>query len=639
MFHKEEQLFHYLDSMEEAFFLLDPKKGFVDCNKKALSLFELDSKEAFLKLNPVILSPEFQYNGTPSSEMAGEVMQKAIEEGSILFQWNHKRLNGAIFPTSIILGRVKIGHKTLLLGIVHDVSLSNPPDDEMVKREKEYQSTLDNLSIGIVVHAADTSILLSNPAAQEILGLTKDQMNGKQVIDPEWSFVDESGGKLDPKDYPVSIVMKNKELLKNRTFGILRSDRNYTTWVLVNAVPVFDEEGFLKKVVVNFYDITELKTIEEELIHSRKMDAIGQLAGGVAHDFNNMLAGIMSSAELLKSRFSAESIENTYIDMILHSSQRAADLNSKLLSFARKGKAVSTPINVHAVLDDAVGILERSVDKRIRITTRKTAKYHTVTGDNSQLQNAFLNLCINAANAMPGGGEIFISTENIDLDDSFCRTCPFNVVPGNYVYIEVRDSGVGIPPENLKKIFEPFFTTRPKGKGTGLGLASVYGTLQQHHGAISVYSEEGVGTSFHLYLPISEGVVPLYKKEEKIVSGSGRILLVDDEEIIRITAKEMLKDMNYEVLTAQNGQEALELYRVNSSRIDLVILDMVMPDMNGREVFPLIREINPEAKVIISSGFTKFEDLNAMNEQGLCGFIRKPYRKSELSRIVSDTLQ
>lgn len=635
---KKSHIFCLLDSTEDAFFLLHPQKGFVDCNKKTLSFFEVKNKKDFLTLDPIILSPEFQYDGNPSVVVGKEIIQRALEDGSVLFQWTHKLLNGKVLPASILLSRVKIGSENHLLGIIHDMSHSKQAENELVKQEEEYQSTMNNLSLGVVVHAADSSVLLSNPAAEEIMGLSKDQLSGRQVIDPEWCFVHESGYHLKPEEYPVSIVMATKKALENRTMGIIRSDRNYITWVLVNAIPIFDEGGFLSKIIVNLYDITRMRSMEEKLNHSRKMDAIGQLAGGVAHDFNNMLAGIMSSAELLKDRVPAGSTESSYIDMILHSSQRAADLNSKLLSFARKGKSVSSSINIHAIIDETVSILGRSIDKRTRITTRKKASYHTVTGDDSQLQNAFLNLCINASNAMPGGGEIIISTENIDLEEAFCKTSPFELVPGSYLFIEIQDTGIGIPRKNLQKIFEPFFTTKEIGQGTGLGLASVYGAMEQHHGAISVYSEEGEGSSFHLYLPLGDNSVPLIKREERMIPGSGILLLVDDEEVIRISAKKMLEDMNYTVLIAQDGQEAVDLFREKYSEIDLVILDMVMPKMNGKEVFGYMREIDPEARIIISSGFSKSGDLKMMTQQGLCGFIRKPYRKIELNKIIFNVL-
>ncbi len=629
--------FSCFDKIEEACFLLDPGKGFIHGNKSALSLFSVNSIEEFSKLNPVLLSPEFQYDGAPSKEKAREIQELALQRGSLIFQWIHKRPDGSEFPASITLNRIRTDEGPVLLGFIQK-ALPHLREPGGGNQDDEYESTINNLPIGVIVHSADSSIILCNPMAEHILGVSKEQLMKRQAMDPEWRFVNEEGNRLSPEEFPVSLVMASRKSLDNRIFGIQRTDRAGYTWILVNAVPLFDAENFIHKIIVNFYDITQMRKIEEELTQSRKMDAIGQLAGGVAHDFNNVLTGIISSVELLKTSVAPGSLEDTYLDIIMQSSQRAADLNAKLLSFSRKGKSVSTPVNVHSIIDDTTAILERSLDKRNRILTRKKAPYHTVTGDDSQLQNALLNLCINAANAMPEGGEILISTENIELEDAFCESSSFDLIPGEYLLIEIQDSGTGIPQKHINRIFEPFFTTKKAGKGTGLGLASVYGTVKQHHGAISVYSEVGVGSSFHIYLPVCSDSTPIRKRVENLIQGTGVILLVDDEEIIRITAEKMLKSMNYEVILARDGREAVDIFRENHRKIDLVLLDMIMPVLNGRETFNMIRQIDPDVKVVLSSGFSKAEDVKQMTEKGLSGFIRKPYRKAELSRIIADIL-
>ena len=279
----------------------------------------------------------------------------------------------------------------------------------------------------------------------------------------------------------------------------------------------------------------------------------------------------------------------------------------------------------------------RTIDKKIRISARKDAENNMVIGDNSELQNALMNIMINASHVMPDGGEIKIETKNIKLKKAYCDANPFEIKPGEYIEIEIRDTGCGIPLENLQKIFEPFYTT--KGMGTGLGLAAVYGTVQDHHGAINVYSKVGTGTSFHILLPCSEKMVNYQQTDKGILAGSGQILLVDDEEAIRITGEIMLKEMGYQVLLAENGREAVEIFKNQHAEIDLVIMDMIMPEMNGGEAFFKMREIDKNCKVVISTGFANSESLDELRKSGLAGFIRKPYRDFELRQFLAKVLR
>jgi len=391
-------------------------------------------------------------------------------------------------------------------------------------------------------------------------------------------------------------------------------------------------------VVIRIDDVTKQKNLELQLNHNRKMDAIGQLAGGVAHDFNNMLGGILGAAQLLKHKNEVTGKGLNFVDLIIKTATRAADLTAKLLAFGRKGKTVSTAVDINVIINDTVLLLSRSIDKKIVIKTSLSARDHMVTGDNSQLQNAFMNICINASHAMPDGGEIEIATENSVPNGTLyfneCNQAP----PDSLIKISFRDTGCGISEENLSKIFEPFFTTKAQGEGTGLGLAAVYGTVQDHHGCINVKSRVGEGTVFEIYLPVDQEIRIIQPKEEKILKGSGNVLLVDDEEIIRITAKMMLEELNYQVFIARDGREAIDIYLQKHAEIDLVILDMIMPVMNGSEAFIEMQKINPNIKAIAASGFSKDSSMEKMLKNGLKGFIRKPFRMSEFSQIISDTI-
>lgn len=263
-----------------------------------------------------------------------------------------------------------------------------------------------------------------------------------------------------------------------------------------------------------------------------------------------------------------------------------------------------------------------------------------VVGDSSQLHNAILNICLNSSQAMPEGGTIVIATRNLLIDSVYCKASTFDLTSGPYFQIEIRDTGCGIAPDLVPHIFEPFYTTKEAGKGTGLGLSSAFGTVQNHRGAISVYSELESGTCFHLLFPLanSEETSQLFESPEQPIKGEGRILVVDDEFVMRQTAQLNLEELGYEVILSENGQQAMDLFKQSPNSFDLVILDMVMPEMNGRDCFRAMRAINPEVRVILSSGFSREKDVEQMRADGLKGFIRKPYRIVSLSRIVSKAI-
>ena len=391
-------------------------------------------------------------------------------------------------------------------------------------------------------------------------------------------------------------------------------------------------------------DITSSKLAErertrilEQLHHSQKMDAIGQLAGGIAHDFNNMLGGIIGAADFLKSASAPvpEGKRDAYLDMILKAAVRAGDLTGKLLAFSRKGQKVSTVVDVRKIVGDTIAILQSTIDKRISVTIEDRAEAGAVVGDDSMLASVFMNMGINASHAMPEGGTLVFSMQNADLDEPSCSASPFDIAPGRYIKVEVRDTGCGMPAEILERIFEPFFTTKPAGLGTGLGLAAAYGTIQDHRGAIHVYSEVGVGTAFHIYLPLAEGEAPVTGTDAETVGGTGKVLVVEDEEFLRIITQTMLEELGYSVLLAANGWEGVEVFKECHGEIDLVILDMIMPIMGGRQAFEMMNKFDSSVPIVLASGLSRDDDFEEMTRLGLRGFLRKPCRLSELSRVVA----
>ncbi|MBN2711019.1 MAG: PAS domain S-box protein [Planctomycetes bacterium] len=408
--------------------------------------------------------------------------------------------------------------------------------------------------------------------------------------------------------------------------------------LILSSTPI-DPDDWEKGVTFSAMDISERKKMEAQLLQSEKMQVIGQLAGGIAHDFNNQLAGIMGYSEMIVNHSTDSRIEK-YANNILLASKRAGDLTEKLLAFSRKGNLVLLPTNMHDIIDEVIGILSRSIDKRIQIESRLDATDPITLADSTQIQNAILNLAINARDAMTDGGKLMFWTENVYLDEKFAKAKSYQVLSGEYLKICVSDTGSGISKNNLPHIFEPFFTTKPSGKGTGMGLAAVYGTVKSHNGFINVYSEEQHGTTFNIYLPHKKGgenrasLVPEITK----ATAEYHLLLIDDEEMIRELGCEMLDELGYKVSSFNNENEALAFYRDNYQTIDLIILDMIMPIYGGKKMFSLLREINPEVKVIIASGYTINGEAQDVIDAGALGFIHKPFRFLDLSQKLSANL-
>jgi PAS domain S-box-containing protein len=410
---------------------------------------------------------------------------------------------------------------------------------------------------------------------------------------------------------------------------------------LLTTYPIFEEsDAQVQSLLYVVIDISQQRDMEQRLRQSEKMEAIGQLAGGIAHDFNNQLGGIMGFADLLKLRVHEDAKALHYADKILGGVKSAADLTQKLLAFARKGKYQEMAVDMHQVIDEINVLLQRSIDRRITITMRLNAESTIVRGDASQLQNALLNMGLNARDAMPDGGTLTFSTMTAHLDKDFFREKRYSLPSGEYLAVQIRDTGMGMDPQVRERIFEPFFTTKARGKGTGMGLAAAYGTIKNHHGAIDVDTVKGKGSTFTVYIPLDRAA----KKDEgsekpqTTVHGSGTILLVDDEDIIRTLGEEMLSVLGYTVITCENGKEALTYYREHWQSVDLVILDVVMPVMGGKETFMEMKKIDDNVKVLLASGYSIESDAADILNKGVKGFIQKPFTASALSGKIAEIL-
>lgn len=405
--------------------------------------------------------------------------------------------------------------------------------------------------------------------------------------------------------------------------------------------PLRDNTGMPVGVLAVGQDITERRLLEEQLRQSEKMQAIGELAGGVAHDFNNQLSGILGYAEMARERV-GDGVPKLakYLDNIITAAQRSADLTAKLLAFARKGKFRTVPVNVNSLIGEVCGILERSIDRRIELHQDLRAHPPVTVGDPTLLQNAILNVSINARDAMPDGGTLTLSSDVCFLDAGFCENSPFDVSTGSYLQVQVHDTGTGMDAQTMRRIFEPFFTTKERGQGTGMGLAAVYGTVKTHHGAIDVQSKLGEGTTISLFLPLCDNA-PECDDSGVIVShavSSANILFVDDEVPLCDMVSEMLGNLGYQVTVCRNGRDAVEYFRRAWRDIDLVIMDLVMPLMSGSEALGEMRRIDPNVTAVVASGYSMEGEAQQLLEDGARAFVQKPFRRAELSQTIAEVL-
>ncbi len=385
-------------------------------------------------------------------------------------------------------------------------------------------------------------------------------------------------------------------------------------------------------------DVTQQKAMEDRLRQSEKMEAIGKLAGGIAHDFNNQLTGVLGYTHLLLARLEDPQLRE-FAAHIRDAALRSAELTRQLLAFGRKGKVLTTATDIHGIIAGVIELLRRTIDKRIEISSRLDAATAIILGDTTQLQGALLNLGLNARDAMPQGGTLLFATGITPVVEPQPGE---EAGPGPHLFVSVSDTGIGMTAETQRRLFEPFFTTKPKGKGTGLGLASVYGTVKAHSGLIRVISEPNRGSTFTLFLPLPAEPIQLPAAEPlaepQHQATSGRILLVDDEPTVIGGCRAILHAQGYEVTACLDPVEALEQYKRCWQTIDLVILDMIMPRLSGRDLFTAMRRINPQARVLVCSGYSLDGDAQTVLDAGALGFIAKPFVVDELTRRVSEAL-
>ena len=523
--------------------------------------------------------------------------------------------------------RAKDGPPVRMIGTNQDVT-------EQRETKEKLRFIIENSTNMFYSHTPDQVLTYVSPNVKDILGYDEEEV----AIRWTTNLVTDHPANVRGKRLTEEAIRSGKA---QPTYELqLLHKEGHPVWVEVSESPVV-ENGKTIALVGSFTDITERKQVQARLLHSEKMDAIGHLAGGVAHDFNNQLSGVLGYGDMLVKRLDDPNLLR-YAENICAAARRSADLTQKLLAFARKGQFQHMPVEMHKVIQETVEMLHHSIDKRIAISQQLNAQKTTVDGDPSQLQNALLNLAINACDAMPDGGTLTFTTDVMELDQASAKAKGIGVEDGQYLVMSVMDTGSGIPDDVLLHVFEPFYTTKDQGEGTGMGLASVYGAVTQHKGDISVTSVVGQGSNFTVFLPLSDAVVK-NPTEQLVPTAPGKalnILVVDDEEMVRELGCDILTSMDHSVISAADGQEAVDLYRDKWEEINLVVLDMVMPRLSGHETFVEMKRINPKIKAILASGYSLNDESQAILNEGVLAFVQKPFDQSSLmasiQRVMGD---
>jgi len=499
-------------------------------------------------------------------------------------------------------------------------------EDAFRKSEEKYRILVENASDAIFI-IQDEMIKFPNPKANAMVGYSSEEL-------AEIPFID----LIHPDDRDMVFdvlkrVFRGDEIPGAYSLRMINK-AGEELWVQLNVV-FLSWEGQPASLSI-LRDITQQKGMEGQLLQAQKMEAIGALAGGIAHDFNNLLMGIQGNTSLIFMDIDSSSPHYEKLEKIEQYVQDGADLSRQLLGFARKGKYEVKPINLNEAIEQNCTMFGRT-KKEVTIHRKFQQDIWAVKGDMGQIGQVLMNLYLNAWDAMPRGGNLYLMTENVILDEDFGGR--HQLASGNYVKLSVTDTGVGIDEETKKRIFEPFFTTKEMGRGTGLGLASVYGIIKNHNGIINVYSETNKGTTFNIYLPASEKhAAKKARSPEEMLKGSETILLVDDEDMILDAGNQMLEIMGYNVLIGGSGKEAIETYKKNQRQIHMVILDMIMPDMGGGAVYDEMKKMNPDVKVLLSSGYSIEGEATEILARGCNGFIQKPFRIIKLSHEIRKIL-
>jgi PAS domain S-box-containing protein len=490
----------------------------------------------------------------------------------------------------------------------------------------EWQATFDAISDGVCLVNGEGRVLRCNRALTQLLGQPIGSLTGRHLRDI-LAGCSPSGEK------PFERVLQTR---CRESVEMTLKDK----WLQAIVDPVLAANGTVAGAVYILSDITEHKRLEAQLQHAQKMEAVGRLAGGIAHDFNNLLTGILGNVALLLAGLPGDDPRHEMLGTVDKLGWRAAELVRQLLGFSRRAPFRPRPVSLQHEAEEVLNLLRRVLDPRITVEGRFASDLWAASADPTQISQVLMNLCLNARDAMPEGGRLTVEVANVVLDDPTSRL-QLGSRPGQFVRLRVDDTGHGMTPETLARLFEPFFTTKPLGKGTGLGLAMVFGIVQQHQGWIDCHSVPGKGTRFDIYLPTcasEPAATPAAPPAQSSTSGQETILFVDDEAEIRTLGRQWLESQGYQVLLAADGSEAVAAFRQHLEQVSLVVLNLSMPRLSGREVLRELAQMDPGVQVLWASG-AGAEQASEIAAEGSYWFLTKPYTKDELLAAVRGVLR
>jgi PAS domain S-box-containing protein len=613
-------------------FVMDDRGNLVDANDFALELFEY-SRDELSDLNYLQLIHEDQ-RPDPIERVLKEINEKGAQSESLEVKLKSKTGKTIYLETGVttVLGKNEI------IGVARDITAQKKAEAALYESERKYRSVIENIQDVFYRSDDQGRLLMGSHSGAEMFGFDS---IGEMIGIPLDNFWP------DPKERQMLLDRIRKDGSVRDFEAVLQKKDGSTFNASFTTQFYYDDHGQLRGTEGFIRDITDKKRaererqmLEDQLLQAQKMEAIGTLAGGIAHDFNNSLQSILGYTQILLMDAQEDEPALDKLKKIKAVVLRASELAQQILAFSRKIESKLRPVDLNQEVKQVEKILIRTIPKMINIELNLDQRLNIVNADAAQIEQVMMNLGVNAMDAMPDGGQLTIETENVFLDEEYCRT-HLEAVPGEYVMLSISDDGIGMDKETLEHLFEPFYTTKDAGRGTGLGLAMVYGIVKNHGGHIMCYSEPGEGTIFRIYFPVVEEVHEnriKKQKKVKIKGGTETILVVDDEDSIREAVDATLSKFGYKVLSAANGKEALEIYQQEKDSISLVVLDLIMPGMGGKKCLKEILKIDPSQRVIIASGYSVSDAVNDVLEIGAKGYLQKPYDLAPMLNFIREIL-
>jgi len=648
--HRERQLKFQADIIEttaEAVIAIDPNHRVVLWNSGAERLYGVPRRDALGKR----LTDLYQYGwwGPEDERRALAALEK---QGLWSGENIHVRRDGTQVVVSSTVNVVGQEHGGGMFAVIRDITENKSA--EAVLRQSEARERSRAAELQAIMEAVPAAVFIAlDPEGREIIGnrtcysqlrmtpganLSKSAPEGER---PEHYRVMKNGEEIPPANMPLQLAARTGQAQHEYEYDLVFDDGASRSW-FGNAVPLFDEAGRSRGAIGAFTDITEWKRAQERLQQTQKLESIGLLAGGIAHDFNNLLIGVIGSASLAEDLLPPGDPAVGLLRQVIKTGEQLANLTRQMLAYAGKGQFLVERLDLSDLVPKMSGLVQPSIPKKIALHFELEQDLPLIEADRSQMQQVFMNMVLKAAEAIGSStGLISVKTGVSAVDEGYIQRNPeaAELSPGSYVYLEVRDTGAGMDAATRAKIFDPFFTT--KFTGRGLGLAAVSGIVRGHKGAIQVMSAPGKGSCFTVMLPAAQGSIAPQRAAdfEAVPDGTGTILVVDDEEVVRETAKKALARHGFDVLVANSGVEAIDILKRHPGDISLVVLDLSMPGMSGQEALPELRKIRPGIKVVISSGYNEAETMTLFKGHSVAGFIQKPYTSRRLAEKVKSTLR